>query len=285
MVRGVLTSSGFGCPPRSTSPVILLIRSFSPSNGLPKLLSPTLRLLIPAVLFGLMAPAQASVWDAIRRPSVSEPLEANSVAVVAPEEAIDQPGSFAVTAERRALLNTIRFAEGTWANGQDQGYWILFGGSLMSSLDRHPNRVMRTPGYASAAAGAYQFMPPTWSIASRSMGLSGFGPDVQDQAALFLVRKRGALHLADRGQMTPELAARLAPEWASFPTLAGRSFYGQPVKRFSELKSFYESNLALLRATIANRRADIASGPKTQAESCESGTLACALQEASSPNP
>jgi len=241
--------------------------------------------LIPAVLFSLMAPAQASVWDVIRRPTVSAPLEANSVAVVAPEEAVDQPTSFAITPERRALLNTIRYAEGTWANGHDQGYWILFGGSLMASLDRHPNRVMRTPGYASAAAGAYQFMPPTWAIASRSMGLSGFGPEVQDQAAIFLIRKRGALHLADRGEMTPELAARLAPEWASFPTLAGRSFYGQPVKRFAELKSFYEANLALLQATIASSRADIARGPRTQAESCEPGTLACALQDASSPTP
>jgi lysozyme len=232
-----------------------------------------------------MAPAQASVWDVIRRPTVSAPLEANSVAVVAPEEATDQTNSFAITAERRALLNTIRYAEGTWANGQDEGYWILFGGSLMRSLDRHPNRVMRTTGYASAAAGAYQFMPPTWAIASRSMGLSGFGPDVQDQAALFLISKRGALPLADRGEMTAELAARLAPEWASFPTRAGQSFYGQPVKRFAEIKRFYDANLALLLATVDQRRAEIARGPKPRAESCKPGSLACALQEASSSTP
>jgi lysozyme len=47
--------------------------------------------------------------------------------------------------------------------------------------------------------------------------------------------------------MTPELAARLAPEWASFPTLVGSSYYGQPVKRFDDLRRFYEDNLAQLR--------------------------------------
>jgi muramidase (phage lysozyme) len=118
----------------------------------------------------------------------------------------------------------------------------------MPSLDRHPDRVIRKSGYASAAAGAYQFMPFTWSLASRSLGLEAFGPEVQDQAAIFLIQRRGALPLADQGLFTPDLAAKLAPEWASFPTLAGRSFYGQPVRRFSDLKSFYEDNLAQLRS-------------------------------------
>ena len=155
---------------------------------------------------------------------------------------------YAITPERRALLNTIRFSEGTWARGEDIGYRIMFGGGLMPSLDRHPDRVNYSGGYASAAAGAYQFMPFTWARASRALQLNGFGPHVQDQAALFLVQLRGALQLADQGLFTPELAARLAPEWASFPTTAGRSFYGQPVQRYAVLRSFYERNLAELRA-------------------------------------
>lgn len=167
------------------------------------------------------------------------------------------PRVFAITPERRALLNTIRYAEGTWANGQDVGYRIMFGGSLIESFDRHPNRVNRTPGYASAAAGAYQFMPPTWAMVSRSLGFplqgpNAFGPEVQDQAAIYLVQRRGALHLADQGQFSSELAHRLAPEWASFPTFAGRSFYGQPVKRYDELRRFYEWNLSTLRAQQAS---------------------------------
>jgi muramidase (phage lysozyme) len=91
---------------------------------------------------------------------------------------------FAITAERRALLNTIRFAEGTWADGHDIGYRIMFGGGLMPSLERHPDRVVRTARYASAAAGAYQFMPFTWNMVSRSLGIAAFGPQVQDQGAI-----------------------------------------------------------------------------------------------------
>jgi len=157
---------------------------------------------------------------------------------------------FAITPERRALLNTIRYAEGTWAQGSDLGYRILFGGSVVESLERHPNRVMRTARYASAAAGAYQFMPFTWDMAARALGLSEFHPEAQDQAALFLVQRRGALQLADQGMLTPQLVAKLAPEWASFPTLRGSSFYGQPVKRFADLRRFYDENLSRLRAAL-----------------------------------
>ena len=72
---------------------------------------------------------------------------------------------------------------------------------------------------------------------------------------------------------TPELASRLAPEWASFPTLAGRSFYGQPVQRFAALKAFYERNLAELRA-IAGLAPAVAEAP-----SCEpSESLRCRLE-------
>ena len=95
------------------------------------------------------------------------------------------PRIFAITPERRALLNTIRYAEGTWAGGDDIGYRIMFGGGLMPSLERHPDRVVRTARYASAAAGAYQFMPFTWNLVSRSLGFAEFGPQVQDQAPSF----------------------------------------------------------------------------------------------------
>ncbi len=167
------------------------------------------------------------------------------VAMLTPPPAA--PRMFAITPERRALLNTIRYAEGTWANGDDIGYRILFGGSVFNSLDRHPDRVIRSSGYASAAAGAYQFMPPTWDMVTRALGLSDFNPDAQDQGALYLIQRRGALTLADQGQLTPRLAALLAPEWASFPTLRGSSYYGQPVRSYQALRNFYERNLAELR--------------------------------------
>lgn len=191
---------------------------------------------------------------------------------------------FAITPERRALLNTIRFAEGTWANGEEIGYRIMFGGGLMPSLDRHPDRVIRSARYASAAAGAYQFMPPTWAMVTRALGFQpvgpqAFGPQVQDQAAIYLIQRRGALALADRGVFSPELAHRLAPEWASFPTLAGRSFYGQPVKRFEDLRRFYEANLAALRRELSSRVATVPAAEPSPQPICEPAeSLRCQLE-------
>jgi len=192
------------------------------------------------------------------------PPAARTSAVALLEPSVNPAGPtssrYAITPERRALLNTIRFSEGTWARGEDLGYRIMFGGGLMASLERHPDRVNVSGGYASAAAGAYQFMPFTWARASRALQLNGFGPHVQDQAALFLVELRGALQMADQGLFTPELAARLAPEWASFPTMAGRSYYGQPVQRYAVLRSFYERNLAELRASAGTLQ-EVAKAP------------------------
>ena len=212
---------------------------------LPILQRSRLALLAAGLALSVATPAQASdpsrSWT-LTLPQASQPQQ---VAYLPPLPAA--PRVFAMTAERRAILNTIRYSEGTWVNGHPMGYQMLFGGSYTPSLHRHPDRVMYSTRYASAAAGAYQFMPFTWSMASRALGLSDFRPDAQDQAALFLIERRGALALVDRGEMSSELAARLSPEWASFPTLAGNSYYGQPVKRFADLKRFYEENLAQLR--------------------------------------
>ena len=204
-----------------------------------------------------------------------QPLEAPAPRLalldLQPEPAPATP-RYTMTPERRALLNTIRFAEGTWAKGHEIGYRIMFGGGLMPHLERHPNRVVYSGGYASAAAGAYQFMPFTWALASRVLQLNGFGPEVQDQAALFLIQRRGGLHLADRGEFTALLAAKLAPEWASFPTLAGRSYYGQPVQRYALLKAFYERNLAELRNALPPE-------PVAQQPSClPADSLRCRLE-------
>jgi len=190
---------------------------------------------------------------------------------------------YVITPERRAMLNTIRFAEGTWKGGLDVGYRVMFGGGLMPSLDRHPNRVIYSSRYASAAAGAYQFMPFTWNLVQRSIGVRGFGPEAQDQGALFLIQRRKALSLTDTGVMTPLLAAKLAPEWASFPTLRGRSYYGQPVKRFTNLKGFYNLNLAQLRQ-IRDAKRDALAGTASETETgmpkapvCTGPTILCGM--------
>jgi muramidase (phage lysozyme) len=147
---------------------------------------------------------------------------------------------FRQTPEGQRLLKTIRFAEGT---AGPKGYQTMFGGGTFSDLSRHPDRVIRSGGYASAAAGAYQFLPGTWQSQSSRLGLKGFGPAEQDVAALALARNRlmgiGGLATLQKEGLSPRVAAALAPEWASFPTEAGVSYYGQPVKSLSSLQKYY----------------------------------------------
>ena len=264
--------SGFFCALRMTSKVPFLIRPFRDRT----------HQALSIALFGtaLLAASPAHQVRASEGPTATTAdvsrVDGRSVAQLSlPRLTFPgfpaMPRYFAITPERRALLNTIRYAEGTWKEGTDLGYRVMFGGGLMSTLDRHPDRVNYTSGYASAAAGAYQFMPATWGLVTRAMDLVGFGPQVQDQAALYLVARRGALPLADRGELNAELAALLAPEWASFPTLRGSSYYGQPVRRLEELQRFYQANLMRLRNRLPQPLA------KTS-EPCQDTTLDCALK-------
>jgi muramidase (phage lysozyme) len=147
---------------------------------------------------------------------------------------------FRETPEGQRLLKTIRFAEGT---SGPKGYQTMFGGGTFNDLSRHPDRVIHGNGYSSAAAGAYQFLPGTWQEQSSRLGLKGFGPAEQDVAALALARNRllkiGGLETIRKEGLSQRVAAALSPEWASFPTETGRSYYGQPVKSLAELQKYY----------------------------------------------
>ena len=178
--------------------------------------------------------------------AINERAEQDSSSSRATLASGNEGGRYELTPERRALLNTIRYAEGTWKDGQDKGYRIMYGGGQFQDLSRHPERVI-VKRYASAAAGAYQFLPKTWKGVAKELRLASFEPRHQDQAALHLVERRGALNEIDQQGLTKDAMAKLAPEWASFPTKAGRSAYGQPVKSHQELASFYSSNLRELK--------------------------------------
>ena len=142
------------------------------------------------------------------------------------------------------LKQAISGAEGTILGGKP-GYNVMFGGGRFNDLSRHPDRVVRTPNYSSAAAGAYQFMPGTWGEVKSKLGLTDFGPQSQDLGMLQKVRQRlmpigGLAALTKAGTLTPEIQAALAPEWASFPTQSGSSHYGQPVKKAAQIQQFFE---------------------------------------------
>jgi len=141
-----------------------------------------------------------------------------------------------ITPAERQWLNLISFAEGTWNPKSGPQYNMMFTGKRFNNLSRHPDVVNRGGGYASSAAGAYQFITPTWGGVSKKLGLRDFGPQAQDLGALQLIRQRGVDPARD--PITPQTVAKLAPEWASLPTMQGRSYWGQPVKKFETLVNF-----------------------------------------------
>jgi len=180
----------------------------------------------------LVSPSQGS----------QSPQASLAAAIAAP---VQSDELYVMTPERRALLNTIRYAEGTWKQGS-AGYRTLYGGDRFSSLAKHPEVVV-VKRYTSAAAGAYQFLPRTWREAAAKLSLSSFTPPNQDQAALYLVDRRGVLDQVDDRGLTREVMSVLSKEWASFPSNNGKSAYGQPVKKAAELSAFYRNNLRELR--------------------------------------
>jgi muramidase (phage lysozyme) len=139
-------------------------------------------------------------------------------------------------------LRVLRFAEGTERGGPDS-YRVMFGGSLAPDLKRHPDKVINTGGYASSAAGAYQFLTPSWQSHAKALGLQDFSAANQDLAATRAMRNRlmpiGGLATLEKEGFSPRVSAALAPEWASLPTQSGKSYYGQPVKKLSELQKVY----------------------------------------------
>jgi muramidase (phage lysozyme) len=164
---------------------------------------------------------------------------------------------FRTTPQGQALLRMIRYAEGTERGGPDS-YRVMFGGGLAPNLKQHPDKVITGGGYSSSAAGAYQFLTPTWQQQQKKLGLQSFGPVEQDIAALDLARQRtmglgGLSYLQEKG-LTPEFVAKLAPEWASLPTQQGKSYYGQPVKSYDELKKVYGQQAATPVATATTQQ-------------------------------
>lgn len=139
----------------------------------------------------------------------------------------------------KALLETISQVEGT--SGPD-GYRTMFGGGKFQAPPwRHPDTVVRSGGYASAAAGKYQFMPGTWANAAKALGLSDFSPANQDKAALWLVKGRG---VNPSKQLTISDFEKLGKEWAGLTP-----HYGQTSRTASQSYNIYIEKLKNSGAT------------------------------------
>ena len=154
-------------------------------------------------------------------------------------------GLHGISPEYKALLDTI-----AWAEGAD--YNVMYGGGKFNSFKRHPNRKIRKWGLVSSAAGRYQFMPKTYRrLKRRGLFKTGFNPEEQDRAALYLAKERGVnkwrLNWAIKRGDFGHVWNRLAPEWASLPTYEGKSYHDQGCKSKRALKrkffEFYQKQL------------------------------------------
>jgi lysozyme len=154
--------------------------------------------------------------------------------------------AIALEANVAAGLAAVRYGEGT---ADPEGYYRLFGGDLVAHLADHPRRyvtrvvnirddqgnVTPTP-ITSSAAGAYQILERTWNDVQRALELPDFSTTSQDIAAVYLIRRRGALELLRAGRLEAALA-KMAREWASLPG----SPYGQPRKSLQQIARVYTS--------------------------------------------
>jgi muramidase (phage lysozyme) len=150
-------------------------------------------------------------------------------------------GEFVATGNvfEKALLETISQVEGT--AGPD-GYRTMFGsGKFKAPPWKHPDSVVRSGGYASAAAGKYQFMPDTWAGCVKALGLSDFSPANQDKAALWLAKGRG---VNPSKQITLSDMEKLGKEWAGLTP-----HYGQTNRTAKTSLIIYNKKLNELGAT------------------------------------
>lgn len=179
-----------------------------------------------------------------------------------------------MSANLRAFLLLIRWCEGT---SDENGYRALYGHrkdkpKLISNFDDHPRIYFDTPWGRTSAAGAYQILAGTFDDAARALGLTDFSPESQDQAAVWLIKRRNALHAVEQGDL--DNAIHLCnKEWASLPG----SPYGQPTRTLAECRAVFERAGGTL---ISKGVAETAPLPKTEPPKQESSPMAPAIIQA-----
>lgn len=169
------------------------------------------------------------------------------------------PGSGMGTAEQQAMLETIRYAEGT---AGPTGYSMFFGdrtgeakygdltGKTANEVEQYVTRFLKDPqsnyrNDKSAAVGAFQIIDITQKARALGMDMNRpFDESFQDEMALKLAKGRGVTaELLSAQGMSDDTIQKLSPEWASFPG----NTYGQPTKRKSDLRRVYQESLLRIK--------------------------------------
>lgn len=135
-----------------------------------------------------------------------------------------------------AFLDMLGWSEGTTTiKGSDDGYNVLYGGSLFQGFGDHPRRKLTFPingkPVTSTAAGRYQLLERYWDAYRVSLHLvGGFTPENQDWIALQQIRERRALEDIKAGRIEQAIA-KCSNIWASLP---GNN-YGQNPHKLEKL--------------------------------------------------
>jgi lysozyme len=146
------------------------------------------------------------------------------------EPAVIPSGQSQADANVAAFLTLIRTTEGTerLANPYAAVYGYVFEitdfsdhpANLGWKGERLPDQYCRaaglSPGCVSTAAGAYQFIRPTWNGLRARASAWDFSPESQDRAAMALLDQIGALPSIQRGDFQRAIQVA-SSQWASLP--------------------------------------------------------------------
>lgn len=137
-----------------------------------------------------------------------------------------------------AFLSMVSHGEGT--DKYPDPYRVVFGGAYtIVSLSDHPAVTgewtgAHWKGGFSTAAGRYQLIKPTWLALQAILKLPDFTAPSQDDAAIQLIKEKGALDLIMAGQIGDAIA-KCNSVWASLPG----SDSGQPQAEIASLLNVY----------------------------------------------
>jgi muramidase (phage lysozyme) len=131
--------------------------------------------------------------------------------------------------------NVTRFLD-FLAKAEGADWNTIVGGGKFSDFSQHPNVVgLRTAEGPSTAAGRYQITGTTYRDVAPKLGITDFSQESQNQIAIELMRRNGALDDVMAGRFEPAIQ-KLGKVWASLPS----SPYSQPKRDWN----FVKANLA-----------------------------------------
>jgi lysozyme len=154
----------------------------------------------------------------------------------------------------KAFLAMIRYAEGTDRAADPYGVTYGYEFTIYNFTDHPANNgqwsgkvlpdhycraAKMAPGCKSTAAGAYQFIRPTWNYLKQKLGLTDFLPETQDIAALYLIDEKGAIEDIKAGRIEQAIE-KVSKVWASLPG-AG---YNQPERKLASLINKFNQSLS-----------------------------------------